>query len=354
MIFWRNVIRNSGQENLLLWRQPEEDFNANSTLIVEPGEAAIFVHNGKIEKVFEEGTYRLTTENYPVIRRLRDAFAGGVTPYGCGVFFVRKAHTREMRWGITPAIQVRDPRHGILCKIRTNGAYRISISDPSKFLMYMVGNRKTTFELQEIDDYFGNEFQANIRTLITQFINNSRAEIVGICEYQLELAHLIEPYLAHALSQYGIDLESFSIASMDIMDDDPNRETLERAYAQHASLKILGEEWARIEAARIMETLAQNPGAGGIAGAGAGVGMGLVAAPVFANLAQQMFNYADVTIPPAPDPRPPFDDDFEPAPADSSMNNFEKKMQQLQYMRDNAMITEEVYTEKIQEILNRM
>lgn len=31
---WTDVIKNSGSGELLIWRQPEEDFNTNSTLVV--------------------------------------------------------------------------------------------------------------------------------------------------------------------------------------------------------------------------------------------------------------------------------------------------------------------------------
>lgn len=381
---WTDVIKNSGEGNLLLWRQPEEDFNTNSTLIVMPGETAIFVHAGTIEKVFEEGTYKLTTENYPFISRLRNAFSGGISTFNCVVYFVRQAHSREIRWGVSPAIQVRDPVHGIYCKIRTNGAYRISVSDPSKFLMYMVGNNKTSFAQEEIKEFIGSELQMHIRSLITQFIKNSGAEILGICEYQVELSHLIKPFLAQSLGQYGINLENFSIEAMDIPDDDPNRVTLETAYAQHASLKVLGDDWARLEASKILQSLAQNPGAGGIAGMGAGMGMGMAAAPVFANLAQQMFNHAPVptstkqeisspqpfgfgfetqsqtnTVPaPIPSAHPPAGFSFplsgESASAGSSANEFEKSLQQLKFMLDNGFITQEAYSAKIQEIMNRM
>ena len=79
---WTDVIKNSGSGDLLIWRQPEEDFNTNSTLIVMPGEAAIFVNSGVIEQVFKEsGTYKLSTENYPFISRLRNAFSGGISTF---------------------------------------------------------------------------------------------------------------------------------------------------------------------------------------------------------------------------------------------------------------------------------
>ena len=65
-----DVIKNSGDNSFLIWRQPEEDFNTNSKLIVMPGETAIFVKGGNIEQTFDEGTYELNTNNYPFISRL--------------------------------------------------------------------------------------------------------------------------------------------------------------------------------------------------------------------------------------------------------------------------------------------
>jgi hypothetical protein len=55
---WADVIKNSGPGELLIWRQPEEDFNTNSTLIVMPGEEAIFIKGGVVEQVFELSFYQ--------------------------------------------------------------------------------------------------------------------------------------------------------------------------------------------------------------------------------------------------------------------------------------------------------
>ena len=83
---WTDVIKNSGSGELLIWRQPEEDFNTNSTLVVMPGEQAIFINQGVIEQVFDNGTYKLSTENYPFIGRLRNAFSGGISTFNCVVY----------------------------------------------------------------------------------------------------------------------------------------------------------------------------------------------------------------------------------------------------------------------------
>lgn len=78
-----------------------------------PGEEAIFIKGGNIEEVFGNGTYKLSTENYPFISRLRNAFTGGISTFNCVVYFVRKADSQEIRWGTETPIQVRDKVWGI-------------------------------------------------------------------------------------------------------------------------------------------------------------------------------------------------------------------------------------------------
>ena len=137
---WADVIKNTGDGELLIWRQPEEDFNTNSTLIVMPGEEAIFIKGGTVEQTFENGTYKLSTENYPFISRLRNAFTGGISTFNCVVYFVRKAHSEEILWGTDSPIQVRDKMLGIATKLKARGAYKVQIDNPVKFLEKLIGN----------------------------------------------------------------------------------------------------------------------------------------------------------------------------------------------------------------------
>ena len=67
---------------------------------------AIFIKGGTVEQTFENGTYKLSTENYPFISRLRNAFTGGISTFNCVVYFVRKAHSEEILWGTDSPIHV--------------------------------------------------------------------------------------------------------------------------------------------------------------------------------------------------------------------------------------------------------
>ena len=108
-------------------------------LIVMPGESAVFVNGGVIEQIFRNGTYKLTTQNYPFITRLRNYFSGGVSVFNAVVYFVKIAHSIEILWGTTSPIQVRDKILGIATKLRARGSYKVQISEPGVISRETIG-----------------------------------------------------------------------------------------------------------------------------------------------------------------------------------------------------------------------
>ena len=297
---WADVIKNSGPGELLIWRQPEEDFNTNSTLVVMPGEEAIFIKGGVVEQVFENGTYKLSTENYPFISRLRNVFTGGISTFNCVVYFVRKALSMEILWGTSSPIQVRDPVMMIMTSVRARGAYKVTIENGAKFLTELRGNNIPFTVQDELTKYFDNQFQQHIKSSIAKAMLNAHREILGICADQVSLAQNIQPILQEIFDDYGIKLVTFSIAGIDIPENDPNRQKLEDAFASRGVMNILGADWGRQQASEILRDVASNPGAGGIAATGAGVGMGMAAGGVLGGMAQQMFAPMQPQQPPQP------------------------------------------------------
>lgn len=370
---WADVIKNTGPGELLIWRQPEEDFNTNSTLIVMPGEEAIFIKGGTVEQTFENGTYKLSTENYPFISRLRNAFTGGVSTFNCVVYFVRKAHSMEIRWGTDSPIQVRDKVLGIATKLRARGAYKVQIENPVKFLEKLIGNN-VPFQLQEeLNKYFINEFQSKIKSVIARALNESNTEILGIDARLDEFSEIIEPYMQEILEDYGLKCVKFSIAAIDIDDDELRRKydeigmdaiaKMRGAQADKAVMGILGDDWGRQQAANILGDLANNPGAGGVAAAGAGMGMGIGAAGAFGSMAQQMFSTMSGNI--NQQPQQPVQSalsgrftqkgaSMNSATNSSSAEDPLETLSKLKKLLDAGLIEQSEYDAKKAEILNRM
>lgn len=287
---WTDVIKNTGDGNLLIWLNGEEDFNTNSTLIVAESEEALFFKDGVIQETFTGGRYQLSTENYPFISRLRNAFSGGISTFNCKVYFVRKAHSLELLWGTDTPIQVRDPKWNLATSVRARGSYSIQVDDAKKFLLKLVGNNVQAFTKEEITIYFRSAFLQYIKSGIARVIRESNEEILGLCAEQDVIAERLKLILDEIMDEYGIRLVNFYISSIDIPENDPNRQKLEEAYANMGMLGIMGDQYTRIKGMEILQDLANNPGAGGVAAAGAGVGMGMAAGGVFSAMAQQVFS----------------------------------------------------------------
>ena len=367
---WADVIKNSGSGDLLIWRQPEEDFNTNSTLVVMPGEEAIFIKGGVIESTFDNGTYKLSTENYPFISRLRNMLSGGISTFNCVVYFVRKSHSMEILWGTSSPIQVRDKLLGIATKLRARGAYKIQIDNPAKFLTKLVGNNINNVGQQGLlDDYFANEFQGKIKASITRALNETQTELLGIEAHIEEFAQVVEPFFGEVLEDYGLKIIKFSIAALDVDDDELRRRydeigmdaiaKMRNAQADKGVMGVLGDDWAKQQAVNILGTVAANEGAGGIAAAGAGLGMGIGAGGVFAGMANQLFSPMQPTAPvqpPAPSGRfatKSADSGTPPTPqgtADDPVASLKK----LKEMLDLGLIEQAEFDTKKAEIMNRM
>ncbi len=377
-----DVIKNTGPGELLIWRQPEEDFNTNSTLIVMPGEKAIFIKGGTVEQVFENGTYKLSTENYPFISRLRNILTGGISTFNCVVYFVRTAHSIEIRWGTDSPIQVRDKMLGIATKLRCRGSYKVAIENPAKFLEKLVGNN-IPFQLQEqLDDYFISEFQSKIKSIIARALNESNTELLGIDARLDEFSDMIQPYMQETLDNYGLRCVKFVVSAIDLDDDvlrrrydeigmnayEERRMANAKTMSQRESMDVLGDDWGKQQSADILRDLANNPGAGGIGAMGAGMGMGMAAGSVFGNMANQMFepmsNSPHQNIPPASTPVGTPSGRFtqqsatpQPATESSAPTVTEDPVEtlaKLKRMLDAGLIDQSEYDAKKAEVLSRM
>ena len=366
---WTDVIKDTGPENLLLWKQPEEDFNTNSTLIVMPGEMAVFVNNGNIEAVFREGRYVLATQNYPFISRLKNVLTGGISTFNCVVYFVRAAHSSEIRWGTDTPVPVRDPYYGIQTKIQARGSYRVSLQEPALFLKKLVGSRRPLTTEDDLNDYFASEFQQHIRSAIADYVRTSGQDVLTICAEQNSIAKGVGEELAPALEKYGLRLENFSVAAINIPDDDPNRMRLEEASAKKLERDIQGYTWEQEQQYRMMNRFAGAQSlAGDAARLGAGLGAGAAMVQQTAGMTERLMNSTRQQTAPQAAPQQnawqaaPQMDSSPAAPQQAQAVSAQASapadpaatLRQLKQLLEEGLIPQEVYDQKMQEILKRM
>ena len=369
---WTDVIKNSGSGDFLVWRQPEEDFNTNSTLIVMPGEEAIFIKGGVIEQTFDNGTYKLSTENYPFISRLRNAFSGGISTFNCVVYFVNKTVSMQVNWGTKAPMMVWDDMIAQSVKITGFGSYNVKVKSPEVFLTNLVGGSTSAFSPEELEDYFDGRMQEHIVSCIHQTLEDKGTMIFRVISKLRDFSVVIAPQIGAIFEKYGIELENFSIMSLSPEEEirlaynDLMRNTQwsiaekqAEAIGDKARMDVLGDDWGRQQAANILGTVAANPGAGGVAAAGAGLGMGMAAGGIFGSMANQMFSpmQQQPQQPIAPQPPGRFTQksaETPPIPNGGGTDDPVASLKKLKDMLDLGLIEQAEFDTKKAEIMSRM
>ena len=265
----------------LVYKFAGTDFNSKSVLIVGPGQVAIAVHGGKIETVFEAGTYRLDTENLPFLRGVVKKFFGGATPYTMEVYFVNKTIKLDMLWGSNEPIQVVDPKYNVKVHVRCRGQFGIRLTNYQFFFEHLLGtlleSNYVTFEV--IQSYFRGVINTKATKAISNKIVTDKISILDISTMLEDISNGLKADLAPEFAKFGFEVINFFVESISVPDEDLAR--INDFLNKKAEFDIMGD--ARYRTARgydVLEGAATNEnGAGGVgAGIGVGLGVGLGAA----------------------------------------------------------------------------
>ena len=258
-----DVIKNRGGADAIVFRAPEEDFNNNSTLIVMPDEKAVFIHNGKIEAYLGSGTHVLSTENYPFLTRMRTMLSGGISKYNCVIIFIRTTSTKEIVWG--DSIAVADPRLGIMTEFGVNGAYRVSVADPERLIMSILGTKAPGMTGDLLQKYCSHQFLSIIKSQLARAILESGEDLRNVTASLKTYSDSLFPVLSEELDQFGLKLQSFAISGMELHQDDVRRH-MEEVLGTKAEMGILGNDWDKVKRAEVMANYSRNQGPAGMIG----------------------------------------------------------------------------------------
>ena len=270
-----DLVKWDGSPNLLAWKYPSEELSTWTQLVVNESQEAFVVRGGIYDGPFGGGRHTLTTENIPLIRNLMGLPFGGKSPFSAEVWYVNKATNLDIRWGTPDAIQLKDPKYDIMIPVRAFGQYGVTISDPKKFLIKLVGTLPG-FDVNILSDYFKGVFTTKIKTEIANSIIKVGVSILEISMHLEELSAMLKASLEKEMSEYGIRLVQFNIHSINMPEEDPAVISLKTALAKKTEMGILGFNYQQERSFDVLQTAAGNEGsAGGVMGAGLGMGMGV-------------------------------------------------------------------------------
>lgn len=289
-----SVVRfESLNDDWLLYKYHGDEFNNKSKLIVGTGQVAVIVHNGKIEKIFEEGTYTLNTELLPILKTFQKGLYGGSNPYPVEVYFINKRLKLDLFWGTADPIKLLDPVYKIQLRLRARGQMGVRLAEYQFFFQTLVGslmkNYYITFDV--IRDYFRGVINQRIKRILSSFMISKKVTYFEIDPHLDAIQEELEAELKKDLNEFGFDLVNLSIESINVPDEDLSK--LNDILHKKAEYEQLGDDVYRTTRGYdVLEAGAKNNGS---ASTLMGVGLGM-----------QMANETGAAggiIPPKPQPQ---------------------------------------------------
>ncbi|HET9940696.1 MAG TPA: SPFH domain-containing protein [Candidatus Eisenbacteria bacterium] len=253
--------------NTVVWRFPRyhNQIKNGARLVVRPGQAAVFVEQGRIADVFGPGTYELVTANLPVLSTIRGWKHGFDSPFKAEVYFVATRQITELKWGTPNPVILRDPTLGPL-RVRAFGSYTLRATHPEALLKELVGT-DGSFQTDEIDVLL----RSIITACFTDLIASAPIALADLSSNAMRLSEeLRKKVLAKIDDEYGLDVPQLYIVNISV----PDR--VEQALDARSSMELIGDidRYQRYQVGAATPIAAANP-SGGVAGAGVGLGMGM-------------------------------------------------------------------------------
>lgn len=272
-----SVVRFDGLKNRdwLVYKYPSDKITSGSSLIVQEGQVAIFVRGGMICDIIYPGSYKLNTQNLPVLASFVNIPFGGSTPFPAEIYFLNAVTKMDIYWGTSDPIQLIDPKYQIKLRLRAFGQMAVKICDFATFFREIIGgmNKADWIKYDKIQEYYKGLVVLKIKSILANIVINEGISALEISTRMEEISDRTKYAISNEFAKYGVDVVNFYVKSINFPDEDFDR--INSILGDKAAFDIMGD--SRYVAKRsfdVYESAAANDS--GIAGAfvASGIGFG--------------------------------------------------------------------------------
>jgi excisionase family DNA binding protein len=251
----------------LSYRYPDDDkaIKRGAQLIVRESQLVQFVYLGQFGDQFGPGKHTLSTDNIPILTRLKGWKYGFESPFKADVYFVVTRLFTGNKWGTSNPVMVRDTDFGIV-RVRAFGTFDFRIVDAPLFLREVAGT-DVHFRLDE----FADAMRSRIVSVFSDALATAQVPVLDVATRYTELGEALLPLINPVIGSDGLEMASFIVENVSI----PRGGGGDRQARRHGCGRNLND-FVKYQMAKGLET--GGAGAGGI---GAEMAVGLA-------MAQQM------------------------------------------------------------------
>ena len=160
----------------LSFRFPDDDkaIKRGAQLIVRESQMVQFVYLGEFADTYGPGKHTLTTDNIPVLTKLKSWKYGFESPFKVDIYFVTTRLFTGNKWGTSNPIMMRDDDFGIV-RARAFGTFDFKIVDPRLFLKEVAGSDQN-FRLDEFSD----AMRSRIVSIFSDALASSKVPVLDV------------------------------------------------------------------------------------------------------------------------------------------------------------------------------
>jgi len=239
----------------LSFRFPDDDkaIKNGAQLIVRESQQAQFVYLGEFGDTFGPGKHTLTTDNIPVLTRLRSWRFGMNSPFKADVYFVTTRLFTGNKWGTANPVMMRDQDLGVV-RVRAFGTYDFRVVDTPLFLKEVAGSDHN-FRLDE----FAETMRSRIVSVFGDALASAQVPVFDVASRYTELGEALLPLINPVIrAKYGLQVDSFLVENVSVPPE------VEQAVDKRSSMADVGNlnDYVKFQMAQGME---KGGGAGGMA-----------------------------------------------------------------------------------------
>jgi excisionase family DNA binding protein len=230
----------------LSFRFPDDDkaIKNGAQLIVRESQQVQFVYLGEFGDTFGPGKHTLTTDNIPVLTKLKSWKYGFNSPFKADVYYVTTRLFTGNKWGTSNPLMMRDDDLGIV-RVRAFGTFDFKIVDPKLFLKEVAGSDHN-FRLDE----FADTMRSRIISVFSDAIASARIPVFEVASRYSELGDALLPLINPVVTaKYGILIASFIIENVSVPAE------VEQAIDKRSSMAAVGNlnDYVKFQMAQGME-----------------------------------------------------------------------------------------------------
>ena len=230
----------------LAHRFPDADraIKNGAQLIVRESQCAQFVYLGEFGDTFRPGRHTLTTDNIPVLTRLRSWKYSFNSPFKADVYFLNTRLFTGNKWGTTNPVMMPDDDLGVV-RVRSFGTYDFKIVDPKTFLREVAGSDHD-FTVDEFID----AMRSRIVSAFSEAVAAARIPVLQMASRYREIGEALLPVINPVITaKYGLQLSSFIVENVSVPAE------VEQAIDKRSSMAAVGNlnDYVKFQMAQGME-----------------------------------------------------------------------------------------------------